>query len=103
MEYQNIANLLDTTSDNLRRFITEKQIEVQDQSGSPEDRYKPSKQIRFKISMLRLDICDYSDAYIVVTGNIRSRTKIKMMTTTENQLLKIMYHLLLAFQRLMES
>ena len=70
MEYQKIANLIDTTSDNLRRFITKKQIEVHDQSGSAEDRYKPSKQIRFKTSMLRVDLCDYSDAYIVVTGNI---------------------------------
>ena len=70
MEYQKIANLIDTTSDNLRRFITKKQIEVHDQLGSAEDRYKPSKQIRFKTSMLRVDLCDYSDAYIVVTGNI---------------------------------
>ena len=69
MEYQKIENLLDTTSDNLRRFITKKQIEVHDHSGSL-DRYKPSKQIRFKRSILRLDICDYSDAYIVATGNI---------------------------------
>ena len=37
MEYQKIANLLDTTFDNLRRFITKKQIEVHDQSGSLED------------------------------------------------------------------
>ena len=28
--------------------------------------YKPSKQIRFKTSLLQLDLCDYSDAYIVV-------------------------------------
>ena len=70
MEYQKIENLVDTTSDNLCRFITKKQIEVHDQSGSPENGYKPSKQIRFKKSMLRLDLCDYSDAYIVVTGII---------------------------------
>ena len=35
------------------RFITKKWIEVHDQSGNVEDRYKPSKQIRFKTSMLR--------------------------------------------------
>ena len=34
------------------------------------DRYKPSKQIRFKTSMLRLDLCDFSEAYIVVKGTI---------------------------------
>ena len=52
------------------RFITEKWIEVHDQSGTAENRYKPSKQIRFKTSVLRSDLCDYSDAYIVVTGKI---------------------------------
>ena len=48
MEYQKIANLLDTASDNLYRFSTKKQIEVHDQSGSPQDRYKPSKQQNLK-------------------------------------------------------
>ena len=43
MEYQKITNLLDTTSDNMPRFITKKWKEVHDQSGSAEDRYKPSK------------------------------------------------------------
>ena len=56
--------------DEVPRFITKKWIEVHDQSGSAEDRYKPSKQIRFKTSMLRSDLCDFSDAYIVVKGAI---------------------------------
>ena len=45
---------------------------VHDQSGSAEDRYKykPSRQIRFKTSMLRSKLCDFSDAYIVVKGTI---------------------------------
>ena len=45
---------------------------VHDQSGSTKDRYKykPSKQIRFKTSMLRSKLCDFSDAYIVVKGTI---------------------------------
>ena len=29
-----------------------------------------NKEIRIKTSMLRSDLCDFSDAYIVVTGNI---------------------------------
>ena len=62
MEHQKITNLLDTTSDNVYRFITKRWLEVHDHSGSAEDRYKPSKQIRFKISMLRSDLYDYSDA-----------------------------------------
>ena len=70
VEYQNITNLLDTTSDNILRFITKKWLEVHDESGSAEDRNKPSKQIRFKTSMLRSDLYDFSDAYIVVKGTI---------------------------------
>ena len=70
MEYQKITNVLDTTFDNVPRFITEKWIEVHDQSGSADDRSKPSKQIRCKISLLRSDLCDYSDACIVVKGEI---------------------------------
>ena len=53
MEYQKITNLLDTKLDNLPRFITKKWVEVHDQSGKAEDRCKPSKQIRFKTSMLQ--------------------------------------------------
>ena len=70
MEYQKIAKLLGTTLDEVPRFITKKWVEVHDQSGSADDRYKPNKQIRFKTSMLRSDLCDYSDAYIVVKGDI---------------------------------
>ena len=70
MEYQKITNLLDTTSDNVPRFITKKWVEVHDQSGNAEDRYKPSKQTKFKTSMLRSDLCDFSDAYFVVEGTI---------------------------------
>ena len=52
------------------RFVTKKWIEVYDQSGNAENRYNSNKQIRFKTSMLISDLCDYSDAYIVVKGNI---------------------------------
>ena len=70
MEYQKATNLLGTTSDSVSRFITEKWIEVHDQSGNTVDRYKPSKPIIFKTSMLGSDFCDFSDAYIAVKGTI---------------------------------
>ena len=50
MEYQKIINLLDTTSDNVTRFIAKKCMEDHDQSGGS---YNINKQIRFKTSMLR--------------------------------------------------
>ena len=69
MEFQKIVNFLDITSDNkdLPKFVTKKWIEVYDQS---EGNYNVNKEIRIKTSMLRSDLCDFSDAYIVVTGNI---------------------------------
>ena len=53
MEYQKIINLLGATLDEIPSIITKKWVEVHDQSGSPDNRYKPSKQIKFKTSMLR--------------------------------------------------
>ena len=70
MEYHKITNLLRTTLPEVPRFITKKWINVHDQSGKAEDRYKPSKQIRFKPSILRSDLCDFSNAHIVVKGTI---------------------------------
>ena len=65
MEYQKITNLLGNIPDKVPRFITKKWIEVLDQSG---EAYNTNKQIKLKTSMLRSDLCDYSDAYIVVKG-----------------------------------
>ena len=70
MEYQKITNLSGKTPDKVPSFVTKKWLEVHDQSGYAWDRYKPSKQIRFKTSMLRSDLCDFSDAYIVVKEKI---------------------------------
>ena len=67
MEFNKINNLLGSAHDEVPRFITKKWIEVQSQSGST---YNVSKPIRFKTSMLRSDLCDYSDAYVWVKGKI---------------------------------
>ena len=67
MEYQKVTNLLRNIPDKVPRFITKKWIKVHDQSG---ETYNTNKQIRFKTLMLRSDLCDNSDAYIVVKGKI---------------------------------
>ena len=69
MEFQKIINFLNTSSadKDLSRFVTKKWIEVYDQSGG---NYNFNKEIRSKISMLRSDLCDFSDAYIAVEGDI---------------------------------
>ena len=70
MEYQNITDLLGTMIDKVPRSITKIWVKFHDQSGSADDRYKPNKQIKFKTSMLRSDLYDFSDACIVVKGTI---------------------------------
>ena len=65
MEFQKIVNFLDNKD--LPKFVTKKWIEVYDQ---PEKHYDVNKEIRIKTSMLRSDLCDFSDAYIVVKGTI---------------------------------
>ena len=74
MEFQKIANFLDITSDNkdLPKFVTKKWIEVYDQS---EGNYNVNKEIRIKTSMLRSDLFDFNDAYIVIKGNITVNKK----------------------------
>ena len=70
MTYQKIVYLLDTTSDNVPKFIAKKWIEVHDQSNKI---YNTSKQITFKTPILQSDLCDYCDAYIVFKGTITVR------------------------------
>ena len=67
MEFNKINNFLGPAHDKVPRFITKNWIEVQSQSGST---YNTSKPIRFKTSMLRSDLCDYSDAYVWVKETI---------------------------------
>ena len=69
MEFQKITNFLDITSDkkDLWKIVTKKWSEVYDQS---EGNYNPNKEIRIKTSILRSDLCDFNDAYIVVKENI---------------------------------
>ena len=69
MEFQKIANFLKTTPDDkaLPRFVTKTWIKVYNQS---EKNYNSNKEIRIKMSKLRSDSCHFSDACIVVKGNI---------------------------------
>ena len=71
MEYEKIAKLIsydEESPDNISKFTSKKLVEVYDQTDNAD--YRENKQIIFKTPMLRSDLCDYSDAYIVVKGNI---------------------------------
>ena len=62
MEYQTTINLRDNTSNQLSKLI-----EINDQSRGV---YNTNSGIRFKTTMLKSSLCDYSDAYILIKGTI---------------------------------
>ena len=61
MEYQEIINLLDNTPNQPTKFRTKNWVEISYARGT----YNTISQIKFKTSMLRLSLFDYSDAYIL--------------------------------------
>ena len=63
MEHYKIFKLLNDST--VSKFMTKIWVEVNDLSSG---HYSVNKNIRFKTSMLKSDLCDYSDAYIVVKG-----------------------------------
>ena len=71
MEYQKIANLLDNgvalnESNQPSKFRTINWVEINDESRGA----YTSNDIKFKTTMLRSNLCDYADAYILVNGRI---------------------------------
>ena len=66
MGYQKTANLLDNVSNQPSRFRTRNWVEVNDDSRGT----YTNADIKFKTTMLKYDLCDYTDAYIFVKGTI---------------------------------
>ena len=66
MEYQKIANNLDSASNQPSKFRTRNWVEINDESRGT----YTSNDIKFKTTMLRSNLCDYADAYILVKGTI---------------------------------
>ena len=66
MEYQKRTNLLDTASNQPSKFRTRNWVEINDENRGRYD----SNDIKFKNTMLRSNLCDYPDAYILVQGTI---------------------------------
>ena len=106
MKFQKIVNFLDITygDKDLPRFVTKNWIEVYDQS---EGNYDVNKEIGIKTWMLRSDLCDFNDAYIVAKETITvgapnnaQKKKIIIMIIIK-QYLKIMHHLSIVSQKFM--
>ena len=63
MGYQKVINLLDNTPNQPTKFKTKNWVQINDDARGM---YNTDSEIKFKTSMLRSSLCDYSDAYILV-------------------------------------
>ena len=67
METQKIVSLLNGSDNENPKFATKKwYITDSDAKGN----YLPDNEVKFLASSLESSLCDYFDAYILVTGNI---------------------------------
>ena len=67
MEYQKVENLLDNTPDQPSKFRAKKWVAINDES---KESYNTVSDIKFKTTMLRSNLYDYADAYILVKETI---------------------------------
>ena len=63
MKYQKILDLLDDTTNQPSKIWTSNWLETNAESRGT---YNASNKIKFKTSMIRSNLCDYSDVYIHV-------------------------------------
>ena len=69
METQKIVNLLNGSDNENSKFATKKWYIIDSEvSGA----YSEDEQIKFLTKSIESSLCDYSDAYILVTGDITS-------------------------------
>ena len=68
METQNI-NLLNNSSNEESTFATEKKCYVID-SQTVKDKYNRNSSIKFEAESIKSSVCEYSDAFMLVTGDI---------------------------------
>ena len=66
MEYQKLRNLLDDTTNQPSKFRAINWVKINAESQGKNG----NSNIKFKMSMIRSNLCHYSDAYILVSGTI---------------------------------
>ena len=82
MESQKIINLLDSNDNESQKFATKRWYIINDQNtgnnayGNGED----GTTIKFETKVIKPNLCDYSDAYILVTANIQNKPANSVVT-----------------------
>ena len=88
MKYQKIANLIDDASNQPSKFKTKNWVEINDESRGT---YKVNNQIKFKTTMLKSSLYDYSDAYILVKGTITVNNRVAADADANNTNKKVIF------------
>ena len=71
MEAQKIVNLLKDSDNDFSKFATRKWYIINDQNnGQNGEGNENDSSITFETKVIKPNLCDYSDAYILVTGDI---------------------------------
>ena len=71
METQKIINLLEESDDEVLKFATRKWYIINDQNNGQYGKGDENDStIKFDTKVIKPNLCDYSDAYILVTGDI---------------------------------
>ena len=89
METQKIINLLNSSDNENSKFATKKWYIIDSESNG---NYLSDNEIKFLTSSLESNLCDYSDAYILVTGNIN-------ITNTNNDNTKVAFENCVPFEK----
>ena len=89
MECDKINNLLGSESKQIFKFATREYVRVNSLSNTCNE----NKPIRFKTPMLRSDLCDYADAYILINGTITVAGNNPRDRQNRPLILEIMRHL----------
>ena len=79
--------MLNDSSNEESKFATKKWYVIDSQTTK--GKYKQGDTIKFETETIKLSLCDYSDAFIVVTGNI-----IIAADNMQMLLFKIVHHFL---------
>ena len=88
MEYQKIANLIDDASNQPSKFRTKNWVEINYESRGA---YNVNNQIKFKTTMLKSSLCDYSDAHILVMGTISVNNAVVTAVTINDNDKKVIF------------
>ena len=73
METQKIVNLLNGSDNDSSKFATRKGYIINDQrNGQYSNGDENGTTIKFETKVIKSSLCDYSDAYILVTGGIKA-------------------------------